>query len=532
VTSPTLYDPVKIFSSCREHIPGNVWNRILTAGGNITPDDFISMLTSDSIIKDVPAFISDLARIEKVIFDIKSGEINLPMTSDTDGINPTLQLIETEWCNLTSLVDRSVDDGLPDIRPGREFVLVWSDPISGITRYKTATGNDLLAIKLAVEDEDLMSLAKKEDVSPGILSSAIKSGRAMGFILKPPSLIKRNPEKFNNHGGNFGEYLTSPSFAVQWHITQACDLNCKHCYDRTDRTPMTFDKATRILDELYEFCDRKHVNGQVIFTGGNPLLYPNFLELYKAAVDRGFLVAILGNPASRATLEQIINIQKPHFFQVSLEGLPEHNNEIRGKGHFARVLEFMNTLKDLNIYSMVMLTLTKDNIDQVIPLAEMLNGKTDSFFFNRLSMVGQGADLMLPSKKKYEHFLVDYAKASESNPIMGLKDNLFNIIKYQANEPLFSGCTGYGCGAAFNFIAVLSDGEVHACRKFPSPIGNIFEESLEKIYYSDIAKKYRDGCNSCQTCTIRPVCGGCLAISHSFGQNIFEEMDPYCFLKS
>ena len=33
-------------------------------------------------------------------------------------------------------------------------------------------------------------------------------------------------------------------------------------------------------------------------------------------------------------------------------------------------------------------------------------------------------------------------------------------------EP-FGGCTGFGCGAAFNFMAVLPDGEVHACRKVP-----------------------------------------------------------------
>ena len=530
--SPTEYDPVKIFASCRENIPDSVWNKIIMAGGNISPEDFICIISSEVKNQSLPGFLLDLARIEKTIFDTKSAEVNLPLTSDTDALNPTLQLIETDWCNLTSLVESRGADRSPDIQKGREFVLVWSDPSSGITKYKTATSNDLLAIKLTVEDENLMGLARKEDVSPGVLSSALKSGRARGFILKPPSLIKRNPDKFRDHEEKFQEYLSSPSFAIQWHITQACDLNCKHCYDRTDRVPMALDKATGILDELYEFCDRKHVNGQIIFTGGNPLLYPDFLELYEAAVDRGFLVAILGNPAPKATLEQIIKIQKPHFFQVSLEGLPEHNNEIRGKDHFARVLDFMKTLKDLNIYSMVMLTLTKNNIDQVIPLADFLKGKTDSFYFNRLSMVGQGANLMLPSKKKYEQFLTDYTKASENNPIMGLKDNLFNILKHRENKPLFSGCTGYGCGAAFNFLALLSDGEVHACRKFPSPLGNIFEKSLEEIYYSDIAKKYRAGCNSCQSCSIRPVCGGCLAISHSFGQNIFEDMDPYCFFDS
>ena len=531
MSSSSENSPEVIFPFCRKNIPNDAWNKILAADGNISSEDFIRMLSSEIIKEEVPGYISDLARIEKAIFDIKSTELDLPLTSDADEINPTLQIIETGWRNLTSLMDRPVTHDKSGIQKGREFIIVWSDPSSGLTRYKAANNNDLLAVKLAVEDEDLMGLARKEDVSPGILSNAMKSARAMGFILKPPSLIKRNPQRFMDYEEKYKDYLSSPSFAIQWHITQACDLNCKHCYDRTDRTPMAFDAATGILDELYEFCDRMHVNGQVIFTGGNPLLYPEFLGLYEAAVERGFLVAILGNPTNKTTLEKIINIQKPHFFQVSLEGLPDHNDEIRGKGHFNRVLNFMETLKELDIYSMVMLTLTKDNIDQVIPLANLLNGKTDSFFFNRLSMVGQGANLMLPSKEKYQQFLRDYMKEARNNPIMDLKDNLFNIIKHQEDSPLFSGCTGYGCGAAFNFLAILSDGEVHACRKFPSPIGNIFEKSLGEIYNSEKAKRYRDGCSSCDSCRIRPVCGGCLAISHSFEQNIFEDMDPYCFMK-
>jgi selenobiotic family peptide radical SAM maturase len=180
---------------------------------------------------------------------------------------------------------------------------------------------------------------------------------------------------------------------------------------------------------------------------------------------------------------------------------------------------------------MVMLTLTKDNIDHVLPLGEMLRDHTKAFFFNRLSMVGKGASLQLPSQDEYISFLEAYMAATEENPVLGLKDNLFNILRYEKGNGVFGGCTGYGCGAAFNFLAVLSDGEVHACRKFPSPIGNIFEQSIADIYDSEIARKYRAGCNACRSCTIRPVCGGCLAMAHSYGLNIFEERDPYCFME-
>jgi radical SAM protein with 4Fe4S-binding SPASM domain len=120
---------------------------------------------------------------------------------------------------------------------------------------------------------------------------------------------------------------------------------------------------------------------------------------------------------------------------------------------------------------------------------------------------------------------------TERNPILGLKDNLINILRYEKGLDPFGGCAGYGCGAAFNFLAVLPDGEVHACRKFPSPVGNISSRSLEEIYDSEICHRYRLGSDACRSCAIRPVCGGCLASVYSHNLNIFKEKDPFCFMK-
>ncbi len=203
---------------------------------------------------------------------------------------------------------------------------------------------------------------------------------------------------------------------------------------------------------------------------------------------------------------------------------------IRGHGHFERVLEFLSALRQSEIYSMVMLTLTNENLSQVLPLAEKLRGRADLFTFNRLSLVGEGARLKLPSKSDYMAFLEAYLEAAKRNPLIALKDNLINITRYQNGLPVFGGCTGYGCGAAFNFVCLLADGTVHACRKFPSPIGSIFRNGLAELYDSDSARRYRSGSRACRLCAIRPVCGGCLAIAYSFGLNVFEERDPYCFI--
>ena len=56
--------------------------------------------------------------------------------------------------------------------------------------------------------------------------------------------------------------------------------------------------------------------------------------MYKAAADHGFTLAVLGNAANRQQIETLQSIQPLNFFQVSLEGLPDYNDYIRGKGHF------------------------------------------------------------------------------------------------------------------------------------------------------------------------------------------------------
>jgi selenobiotic family peptide radical SAM maturase len=269
----------------------------------------------------------------------------------------------------------------------------------------------------------------------------------------------------------------------------------------------------------------------VSFTGGNPSLHRHFADLYRAASERGFCISILGNPMEREKIEHLISIQKPSCFQVSLEGLQEHNDAIRGRGHFQRVLDFLKVLRELNVFSMVMLTLTESNMKDVIPLAGILNEYADRFHFNRLSMVGEGARLALPGKEDYRAFLGSYREAMQEYPVLGMKDNMLSIMQYRRGREPFGGCTSYGCGAAFNFLAVLSDGEVHACRKFPSPVGNIYCQSLAEIYDSPEAQRYRAGCIACHGCKLHPVCGGCLAVAYSLGLDFFQEKDPYCFIK-
>lgn len=494
------------------------------------PDEFLRVLSDMSSSMDLPPFLADLARIEWAVNQASVRAMEKPPSSAASlSVNPTLSLFEVSWLHLPGLLKQKKDISFFP-QPGTEYILVWRRVKTEEVTVRAATQEMLLALKIIGEELDLREIAEKENITLAKLDLVLDQAVEMGILLKSPTLLVRDASIFCKESQVSDRFLTAPVFTLQWHITQVCDLHCRHCYDRSSGPPLTLETGLRILDEFRDFCRSRHVSGQVSFTGGNPLLHPQFLKLYQAAVDRGLMTAILGNPAGGEMLERISSCRLPEFYQVSLEGLQEHNDYIRGAGHFDRVLTFLDELKDMDIYSMVMLTLTRGNLDQVLPLAEMLRDRTDLFTFNRLSMVGEGARLQTPLREEYRAFLMDYLQALEKNPTMALKDNLINILLEQKGEKLFGGCAGFGCGAAFNFVALLPDGAIHACRKFPSLIGNIHTQSLAAIYDSEAAVRYRYGPASCRGCRIRHVCGGCLAVAYSHGLDIFSERDPCCFI--
>ncbi|MRR55543.1 MAG: selenobiotic family peptide radical SAM maturase [Deltaproteobacteria bacterium] len=472
------------------------------------------------------AFQYDLDQLRKVRARVCSSQ--LPSHSDFERlcVNPTLEIVSSAWRGLAGLLDRKACTG-QQLEPGPELVLVWKSPHDHQTYTEAARPADLAAIKIILEERDRHAAAREADVPVGAIDTAIRQAVSRGLLLSPPSRIRR-PDSFSNAAIN-ERYLTATVFTLQWHITRECDLNCLHCYDRSARSRVLLADGLKILDQMRAFCLSHYVQGQVSLSGGNPLLHPDFMTLYRAAAERGLATALLANPTSSRQVAEIVAVQMPAYFQVSLEGLEKHNDRIRGAGHFQRTLEFLDILADLKVPSEVMLTLTRENLDQILPLGELLRNRTSSLTFNRLALFGRGAALALPEKDDYVAFLSDYRAAMRDNPVLALKDSLFNCALERENQELFAGCAGYGCGAAFNFLALLPDGEVHACRKFPSAIGTVVTESLSEIYHSKTAAAYREGSSACQGCAQRAVCRGCPAVTASFGGDPFSDRDPFCF---
>jgi selenobiotic family peptide radical SAM maturase len=413
------------------------------------------------------------------------------------------------------------------IRSGQNVLLSRPDPITGRDRKEVAGADELLGLKIVTERLSITELAREHKLPARFLYRLLSRLDRRGILQAPPTLLRRDAGVFGSTVDD--DWLTATTFGLLLQVTNTCNLHCRHCYDRSRRADMTVAQAAHVLDELERFCQRHWTEAHIDFTGGNPVLHRHFHEMYQEAVRRGYAVPIVGNPVPREQLDALCRIKPPAVYQVSLEGRRTHNDWVRGAGSYDRAMAFLGMLREAGVESSVMLTATGKNLGEILPLAALLEGRTNGFSFARLSRSGEGAALDQPDPARYRAFLQRYVEKAARSPISTFKENLINLTLAESGQDLFEGCTGVGCGAAFNFLAVLPDGGVYACRKFPSLIGNIYEQSLEEIYYSTEAARYRRGMRTCDGCPIRHACGGCMAVAQRPTEDISAAYDHFCW---
>ena len=81
---------------------------------------------------------------------------------------------------------------------------------------------------------------------------------------------------------------------VVWNITRTCNLKCVHCYaDASARKfegELDWDQCCAVIDDLADY----KVNA-LLFSGGEPLVHPRFMELLERATGKGLKVTISTN---------------------------------------------------------------------------------------------------------------------------------------------------------------------------------------------------------------------------------------------
>ena len=117
---------------------------------------------------------------------------------------------------------------------------------------------------------------------------------------------------------------------VVYNCTKRCNLKCVHCYSQSTGQPGDYELSTAeakaFIDDLADFG-----NPVILFSGGEPLMRPDILELIDHAVAKGrrAVISTNGTLISSDMAKELKNRQLS-YVGVSLDGMEATNDAFRG----------------------------------------------------------------------------------------------------------------------------------------------------------------------------------------------------------
>ena len=338
-------------------------------------------------------------------------------------------------------------------------------------------------------------------------------------------------------------------FFVQLHLTEQCNLRCKHCYQQGRRPDdMSLSEITSVIDEVSDMLKKWEETYHIAFTssfnvtGGEPFLRRDFFDILEELKNKGFDTFILSNGTliDRNKAEALAKLAVKGV-QVSMEGPENIHDSIRGQGSFASSIKGIRNLLEAGITVTLNTTLSDMNAPgfmDVIDLASSLG--VQRVGFSRLVPTGRGGNMLNTMLSRA--VLRDLYNTIFSFDAGGLQIVTGDPVASQLNEPaLNDGETPFpsgGCAAGISGLTILPDGTVTPCRRLPVPIGNVKKDSLREIWAtSDVLQGLRDKSRytgKCGECSKWSACRGCRAIAYAFseanGNASYLAEDPQCFL--
>lgn len=328
------------------------------------------------------------------------------------------------------------------------------------------------------------------------------------------------------------------SFHFQWHITERCNLRCKHCYfnEKLIKEELPNGSLFPIFDKYIKQLKRWKLDrekARITFMGGEPLIKDNFFEIIQKAYINykitGYGISSNGTLIDKSVASKLKDL-KVDYVQISLEGRKKINDFIRGKGVFEKATDALKFLKKAGLDTSISATISRLNFKElpyIIKIAKDL--KVDHLGIRRLVPIGRGKDIkkyfLSPEEtKKLYVYLSALSKGKGPRISFGCEDGIV------AQSPDY---LPKGCSAAYNSFTVLPNGDVYPCRRLPLLSGNLLKESFEKIYYnSKIFQELRNINNinnECSSCPYFAECrGGAKCISFGYFGNPFQP-DPQCW---
>jgi len=331
------------------------------------------------------------------------------------------------------------------------------------------------------------------------------------------------------------------TFGFQWHLTDRCNMRCAHCYQEgfASDGEQGLETLKAAAGRIFAALPDRRVS--INLTGGEPLLLPILFDLIEhlhtyPTLDEVNIITN-GTVASDDVIKGIGSFPRVSTLKVSLESADAKiNDRIRGEGNLSCVRENIASFRRAGKSIVLMMTLSRFNLASLEDTVRWSReAGMDGVIVERFVPLGLGRGFanqaLLP--QDWESALHAIARAS------GIGVDPETLLPFRAfwlsMGPCANPLRGALCNLGGESMALMPDGTVYPCRRFPIVVGNILNEPFEGIlkrleaYCPSEIRPKLNGVR-CRTCAVEG-CAGCRAIALALTGDALAD-DPQCPLSA
>lgn len=300
-----------------------------------------------------------------------------------------------------------------------------------------------------------------------------------------------------------------------------CNMNCDMCYVRLSKEEMQAKGRLRSKDEWISLAEQMKDAGTLflLLTGGEPLLFPQFKELYKELQNMGMILTINSNGTLiNEEWADFFAEHKPRRMNITLYGADDKAYEqlCHYPGGFEKTIRAIRLLRERDIDVKIngsITTKNEEDIKKIIDLSKELDAAVnlDTYMYPAIRERKKPFDKqsrMLPEEAaKAKSLIFRYQWGSEAfeqyrNYVIDAVEN-YKVGMYDRHISCLAG----NCSFTINW-----QGRMRPCVMQNEPEIDVFTEGFLAGWNKITALTDDILINeACVSCNYRPICNTCAA---------------------
>ena len=321
---------------------------------------------------------------------------------------------------------------------------------------------------------------------------------------------------------------------VSWNVTNACNMFCDHCYREAGckaEEELSTEEAKTLLEQIARAGFKI-----MIFSGGEPLIRPDILELVSYATSLG-LRSVFGTNGTLITLEmaQKLKAAGAMGMGISLDSMDKkkHNEFRKFDGAWEGAVQGMRNCRAVGLPFQIHTTVMDWNnheLEAITDFAVAEGAVAHHFFF--LVPTGRAKTIEAESLRaeQYEETLTRIMK-KQTEVDIELKPTCAPQFMRIAAQMGVKTRFRRGCLAGTAYCIISPRGKVQPCAYLNMELGDVRETPFDEIWKNNEVLntlrtlEYKGGCGECE---FKRACGGCRARAAYYHDGDYMAEEPWC----